>query len=1520
MPTTTITATTTPAPTTTAAPTTTDPPIVILRVPALAKDASVTETSPGEAFSYTLVASCSGLQEGCVNAVLTDVIPAGLEVTDLPASTSEYTVSYDAGSRTMTVVFTIPLASPPNPPASVGIPAGAALNLELGVAVPAESQIVDGTVITNTASLVSDGAAPITASDDVVVDVPRVVRPVATKSWPDGSAVAGIEEPSTITLGVRNASSSSADVTELTVTDATPAVYERFDVTGIGPVTMPAGADRVVVQACTLALSACDDDDYVASAPQTGPSLTFPTGVAAASVTGLRFVFTDSAGAPLPFDPTGGSVDVDLVLRNTLRSTGAPYVPTTRDDVRNCATPSATDVVQGEVTGTDDCVVYSVQPAQATLSIDKAFFSDTNGNFVADGRAVVGEDDPVSALTSVTNTSPFPVATITISEPSATSPSEYSKVDITDIRLVFPTGATTADLVVDCGGALELTRTVTAPPTTVNQPTGCPGPAAESVTVTYRGVDADGAGTIAERAIARLGVRGTLNDTATAADANRGPGASGDGVLDCADGAATSSIDGVGAAAGTDCASLILWLPYSDLDGVKAAQLPTVLPGLPRLFTMNFTNTGTVAATNVVLADPLDPTAPGNPFSIVRLADLTLDPGYPGAVAEVYDPDVGGYVAYDAADAALLERALGFRVTVPSVTPGTAAATRYDLSFNVYLRDGVAPGTTFANCAAVGSDTQAPEPFCSQEITTIEPSSGASLQKSITPPTSVRPQAGLPGATVQVKHAVQSTGTQFLRRLVVVDNDPAFYDAVDIAGSTPIWVNFPPGADRVQVDVCTIGVCGEGDWVLGAVSASPTPPLPAGAPVASITGVRVTFTAVPVATPSFPDGDPFRIQPGTNFPTTGACTGASVCVAASIRTDLRSQPGVPVPDELVNTATGGFESRAQDGALAPIPPSQATHTLTTGTGRLQVSKIPDTAVAPGTGIPYVVRVRNAGTGPVPDPVIVEPIPAGLEFSPLDAAVPFEISSVLPVGAPEPPEVVFTPTTDPATGRVTELRWEFPGWDLVPGGSVSVGFRAVLAPGATAGTFVENRAGATGDRPDLTCDPTLVPRPGEAVDDPLYGAGRYCTSGAPVSVLAGNAFRAEKWVAGDPDLGFLDSVSGDIVALDDPRCPRLTVGGQLFTRFPCAARVLPGQGFDFYLRLTNSGTNPATEVRLVDVFPYPGDTGVLLTGSPRGTEWTPGLLSPVTLAGRGTLDVGYSSAGGGWCTTELNRPPTACGAAWSEGFSTAARAFRAALTFPPDALLQPGETTALRFRMVAPPSPAVVSTNDVAWNSFGHTEFFHQGTTVVQLPPTEPEKTGVALVFGGLSILKTVDDPTGGSDGLVFGGQYECTVTPEGGEPVVVAAGEVELGAGERADIDDVPAGARCAVWEPDAQGLVSNAPDRDRAIIVEVPISGGAEPLIAELINTATTTPPAPTPPPSSDPAVTTTDPASGGGPPGPTTVAPPSTTALTGELPSIGSDPAPLAAIAALLAGLGAIAVVAARRRRPMFHPSRRA
>ena len=146
----------------------------------ITKSASVTTAQPGDEFRYTIVPQCSGLTEACENARFVDVLPPEVEVTALPPSNTDRTVSYDPATRRLEIVYRIPLPAP-SPPGSVGLPAGSSNNVEIGVRLPDDTSVTDGTVIPNTATVTADNAP--TASDraDVTVEVPRVVRPVGTR-------------------------------------------------------------------------------------------------------------------------------------------------------------------------------------------------------------------------------------------------------------------------------------------------------------------------------------------------------------------------------------------------------------------------------------------------------------------------------------------------------------------------------------------------------------------------------------------------------------------------------------------------------------------------------------------------------------------------------------------------------------------------------------------------------------------------------------------------------------------------------------------------------------------------------------------------------------------------------------------------------------------------------------------------------------------------------------------------------------------------------------------------------------------------------------------------------------------------------------------------------------------------------------------------------------------------------------------------------------------------------------------
>ncbi len=256
-----------------------------------------------------------------------------------------------------------------------------------------------------------------------------------------------------------------------------------------------------------------------------------------------------------------------------------------------------------------------MQPAQATIAMTKSYFSDTDGNYSADGQAVIGLNSLVSGLITSTNTSPFPVGTMTITEPSATSPSEFEQARRQPLPDRLPGRRRRRGRRHHlCDDTDIRTLTFTAPPTTVDIPTPCPNGDYQSITVTFTGTDVNGEGTIAQNAVATLGIQGRLNDQVTDDDVNNG------GVSNCASGTATSTgqrhrirrrqrLRECRGPAGLRAAE-------RDQDGASCRRSCRACRGS---FDLSFKNNGTIPATGVVLADPADPTSPSNPFLTIRL-------------------------------------------------------------------------------------------------------------------------------------------------------------------------------------------------------------------------------------------------------------------------------------------------------------------------------------------------------------------------------------------------------------------------------------------------------------------------------------------------------------------------------------------------------------------------------------------------------------------------------------------------------------------------------------------------------------------------------------------------------------------------------------------------------------------------------------------------------------------------------------------------------------------------------------
>ncbi len=839
--------------------------------------------------------------------------------------------------------------------------------------------------------------------------------------------------------------------------------------------------------------------------------------------------------------------------------------------------------------------------------------------------------------------------------------------------------------------------------------------------------------------------------------------------------------------------------------GLTAGQL---VVGQPLSFAVNGSNSGNLPESDFVVQDPADPAAPGNPFDLVALTDASLSTSpasLRGDMAiEVLSPS-GTWVTYDPADASLLASARGIRVRlIRGVVP---LGGQVRLSFSVVVRDGIPVGSTLQNCERTSARTAVGEgsgEFCAPRLEVKAPSAGGAAQKVIAPSSVARHLPGVAPESAQVRIRAQNTGTIPLRRIVVTDTDGAFFDSIDLVGIDA--VNFPPGADRVQVDACTTG-CTNWTFINGVPTASNRPSLPVGIAPGEVQGLRFTFTN---------SSGGYLLIPGSNFPSGAPCPNASICFSVAPRVTLRSDPSATIPDALSDTASAAGESQLQlPGETFPIGDTSAPLAVTKGTTQLSVAKTTSTPVAgPGEPVPFELAVRNSGTGAVPDVVISEPLPAGLVFDQSFVGtdnLPFTIESTVPPGTARLPVPVFTPQRDPRDpSRIASLRWSFPGFDFLPGSTIKITFRTTLAPGLGAGERVENSFGASSSEPSTRATLGCEPATG-AVTDGRYGSGRYCTSKAAVTSRGGSALDAQKWVTGDPALGFYNTATDTYVKPGDISCPLLSADGADYTRFPCVALVLAGQRFHFLLNVTNIGNTPATEVRLVDGLPHIGDTGVKLSNQTRDTQWDPRprLAAEPTLvqssAGKATPQFAYTARPKP-CTDELLSPPRSCPAGdWDPAFSTDAEGFRAFVSFPDR--LAPGKSFAIRVPMSVPVTlNSPPNSLPIAWNSFAHTDFVLKpgDTRPSQLPFVEPPKVGVALPFGRLEIQKLKTGPLADAAAGPFAAGYDCTVTPFGGSPVSVASGRGAFDVDRPLVVPDVPVGAACRVWETGTGGGISD--------------------------------------------------------------------------------------------------------------------
>ncbi|MGO4592198.1 DUF5979 domain-containing protein [Leifsonia sp. 2TAF2] len=713
----------------------------------------------------------------------------------------------------------------------------------------------------------------------------------------------------------------------------------------------------------------------------------------------------------------------------------------------------------------------------------------------------------------------------------------------------------------------------------------------------------------------------------------------------------------------------------------------------------------------------------------------------------------------------------GGTAPIPGMIDNTAHAT---------LHDDVYPGVQAAD----------------QQGTTLTLQNGnlqVTTGKSFNPTSTLQAK---PADPIQVNLRARSTGTLAPKVLVIQDAADTFWNAFTLKSFT--LPNTPTGADRVQVDART-GWGASAQWQAGTPTAIGSAALPAGVSASDVTGLRFTYTRA--------DGASFAASNNVD----------NVQLNLSLRTTLRDgsgpvtstvvtqpMPGETVPGIISDTVTA---DASYNGVVAPQATATATFSVDPGTAKLAVEKTSPGQAASGREVNWTLRFKNTGTGILPNPVVTDTLPADGSLLFVPTNVPTYSTSTggtLPVDG-----AAIVRTYDAASGTI---RFAWPaGSQLAPGETYSITIGLQIKPGLAPASTALNGFGVTTDRQLTSADCTaLNPSNGR----PVSFTANTCATNNVVTTLSQGSFTASKGVK---------SSTGLAQNIVNPAIP-CTADTDGYYRYPCAAVSAIGAVDDWKLDMVNGGNVAAKALTAIDVFPYPGDVGVV-DSSARGSVYTPRFNGDLTFVpsadAAGAIMTWYVTTAAKPCADDITPGKSCAAGSWLPssqvgstiqaadvtgvkmvfdftGTATGTLAAGAAVKVTYTSTNVP-TTTANDHR--APVGAPVTGVR--AWNSFGFYPTYVSGSQPAG--PQEPIKAGVILTGGPLQITKTVTGAAAQYAPTSFQADVSCTV---GGVAVGLGAkAAVTLSAANQytARIDGIPTGAQCAIVEHGADGSYGEA-------------------------------------------------------------------------------------------------------------------
>ncbi|KYH43414.1 DUF5979 domain-containing protein [Branchiibius sp. NY16-3462-2] len=765
----------------------------------MAKTADVGgDLTPGTEFLYTITVTCSSVAVGgCENYVLTDPLPQYIEPVGDPTVDNQPSTVTISPDNVVTVDVNQALGG-----GKTGLKSGDTLTVTIPVKLADDAPAtINGKTITNTATSTADNATQQTASADVTPVVTSELGATTTKTIEPSGAAAKPGTTADVTLTGRN--TSNTPVHELVVQDpvdpaASPNPFTYLGVTTpLGDVTMPKGADQVVVWAYV-------NGQWVEGEP--GPPATLPAGVDPSAVQGLRYVFTDTTGDGIA---AGATATIPFTVQQRANVTELTGPVTVKNDAQTTVT--TTDGQSKTSDPADD--TYVITPPELDAAVTKKF-----------DPATVHAGDPSTVTIGATNSSNVPVDSLTIKEPSgATNPFEGDNpltfAGFTG-GVVWPSGATAAAITYTGPGCSDQALTTTTANTLPEPPTGCQ---PTGFTVTFTGTIEAGAEatlpftveTDADQSVdslthnnqvsAQTGLDGATSDPATADSS----------LVTLADRIATSTTKRI---------------TPNDIPAVPGQDVTTSLTGTIKAFPDS-----TVDAQRMVVQDPEDPSVSPNFFDTFRPTSVDsteinecsqLTVNYWNGTAWVPVPgmtDLQGPQRFSGKIPASVDaHGLQFVYTPGPGCTGFPPGTSFSPNFTSNVRPGVPnEDATVSNCA--GTDGSAPtvsQPAHSQgcadvDLNHVTPGEGDLIDKSWDDPANVAERSGDErGATLR-----WSTGGFSNFEKVVISDVPnpqepiqnSVFDSFDLVRIDPISAADDP---LLKYDrVASVELYINGQWV-----------------------------------------------------------------------------------------------------------------------------------------------------------------------------------------------------------------------------------------------------------------------------------------------------------------------------------------------------------------------------------------------------------------------------------------------------------------------------------------------------------------------------------------------------------------------------------------------------------------------------------------------------------------------------------------------------------------------------------